>query len=397
MKKLGFGTMRLPLLNSEDPKSIDYKQFDEMVDHFLENGFTYFDTAYPYHGEVSEAAVKRCLVDRYSRESFVLADKMPIMRVKAAEDYQRFFDEQLKRCGVDYFDYYLLHNIGRDRYENTVKYGGFEFISKMKEKGYVGKIGFSFHDNAELLDRVLTEHPEVDFVQLQINYLDWDSPVAQSGACYETAAKHNKPVIVMEPVKGGTLANLPPAAMEEYRRSCGKCENSGEYENGKEYEKCEEDDKNGKYGGQIPSPASYAIRYAASLDNVMMVLSGMSSMEQLVDNVSYMKDFVPLNEQERQMLARITDILNSTVSIPCTNCKYCMEECPKNINIPAYFGLYNLHSVTGKKTNMYYERYKLNHGLASECIECGRCEKICPQHINIRKNLKEFVDLYEKE
>lgn len=373
MKKLGFGTMRLPLLNSEEPKSIDYKQFNKMVDYFLENGFTYFDTAYPYHEEMSEDAVKRCLVDRYPRESFVLADKMPIMRVKAQEDYQRFFNEQLRRCGVDYFDYYLLHNMGSDRYENTLKYGGFEFISRMKEKGYVGKIGFSFHDNAELLDRILTEHPEVDFVQLQVNYLDWGSPVAQSGACYETAVKHNKPVIVMEPVKGGTLAKLPPDAMkvmEEYKKSCGK---------------------------QNASPASYAVRYAASLDNVMMVLSGMSSIEQLVDNVSYMKAFVPLNGQEKQMLARITDILNSTISIPCTSCKYCMEECPKNINIPAYFGLYNLYSVTGKKTKMYYERYRLNHGLASECIECGRCEKICPQHISIRENLKEFVDLYEKE
>lgn len=388
MKKLGFGTMRLPLLVENDKKSIDYKQFEKMTDVFLDRGFTYFDTAYPYHEEMSEDAVKRCLVQRHPRSRFVLADKMPIMRVKDSADYQRFFDEQLRRCGVDYFDYYLLHNMGNDRYENTCKFGGFAFISEMKRKGYAGKIGFSFHDDARLLDQILTEHPEVDFVQLQINYLDWDSPVAQSEKCYQTALKHHKPVIVMEPVKGGTLANLPAAAMKELENA----KKQAAYGTGQKQASIEAGQ--GEVNG---TPASYAIRYAASLDGVCMVLSGMSNMEQLMDNTSYMQDFVPLSEAERQMLRRIRDILNSTIRISCTDCRYCMEECPKNINIPAYFALYNLYSVTGKKTPMYYGRYSKDHGPASSCVACGRCENICPQHIEIRKNLKLFAQLYESE
>ncbi len=367
MKKLGFGTMRLPLTDPDDTKSIDYDQVCRMADHFLSSGFSYFDTAYGYHGELSEEAVRRCVTERYKREQYILADKMPIIRVKAADEYPRYFEEQLKRCGVDYFDYYLLHNICRDRYDNTLKFGGFEFLCRLKEQGLVKNIGFSYHDNAEFLDEILTNHPETDFVQLQVNYLDWNSAAIQSGACYETARRHGKPVIVMEPVKGGTLANLPKAVVNEMKKS-----------------------------GAQGSPASYAIRFAASLDKCMMVLSGMSSMEQLLDNTAYMSDFRPLDSKEREMLARVVDVINDNVT-PCTNCKYCMEECPKNINIPAYFGLYNMFASTGKKSGMYYRRVSLNFGKALECIKCGRCEKICPQHIEIRKTLEKFADLYERE
>lgn len=359
--------MRLPLTDPEDAKSIDYDQMCRMVDCFMERGFVYFDTAFPYHGEQSEGAVKKCLVDRYSRDSYILADKMPILRVKSPEDYPRFFEEQLSRCGVDFFDYYLLHNMGKERYANTLKYGGFEFICKLKEKGLVKKIGFSYHDDPELLDEILTKYPEMDVVQLQINYLDWNSSAIQSGACYEVACRHGKQVIAMEPVKGGSLASLPDEAMQELKKR--------------------------KAQG---SPASYAIRYAASLDNCIMVLSGMSNFEQLAENTSYMEDFQPLSRDERDMLNRITDIVNSNIT-PCTNCKYCMEECPANINIPAYFGLYNMYAATGKKTNMYYERYSMNHGKAVDCMKCGKCERICPQHIGIREALNKFADVYERE
>ncbi len=381
-KKLGFGTMRLPLLDPDDAKSIDIEQTKKMVDLFMERGFNYFDTAYPYHGETSELAVKRALVERYPRDSYFLADKMPILRVKSEEDYEFYFNDQLKKTGVDYFDIYLLHNLGRDRYIKTERFGGFPFIEKLKKEGYVKHIGFSFHDDADTLDRILTDHPEVDVVQLQINYLDWDGAVAQSGRCYDVAVKHGKKVIVMEPIKGGMLANLPDKAMEEFNS----------------YYRNASLDAAGKPGGDaIPSPASLAIRYAASLSNVMVVLSGMSSLSQLEDNTSYMQDFKELTAGEQELTRRITNILNSAIKVPCTGCRYCLEECPKNINIPDYFGLLNLHAVTGKTTGMYYERFSMNHGKASECLKCGLCEGICPQHIDIRNFLEDFRALYEPE
>jgi len=368
MKRLGFGTMRLPLLDPEDHTTIDLEQYKQMVDLFLERGFTYFDTAYPYHGECSEQALKEALVKRYPRDRYVLADKMPIIRVTSAEDYPRYFKEQLERCGVEYFDYYLLHNMGRDRYINTQKFGGFEFLRQLKETGKAKHIGFSFHDDAETLDQILTEHPEVEFVQLQINYLDWNGAVAQSGKCYETAVRHGKKVMVMEPVKGGTLAKLPEQANSLFQSF---------------------------YPAPAPSPASLAIRYAASLPEVEIVLSGMSSLEQLDDNTSYMQEFKPLTEAERNLVDEITSILNQTIKVPCTSCRYCLEECPISVNIPDYFGLLNLHAVTGQKTNMYYQRFSMNHAKASECLKCGKCEHICPQHIPIRSFLEEFAALYE--
>lgn len=363
MKKLGFGTMRLPLLNTDDPKSIDFAQVEQMVDAFLAAGFTYFDTAYPYHEECSEDAVKRCLVSRHPRESFRLADKMPVVRVKKPEDYDRFFAQQLERCGVDNFDVYLLHNMGVDRYADTEKHGGFAFLQKLKETGKARKTGFSFHDSAALLDRILTEHPEMDVVQLQINYLDWDSAVTQSGACYAVAEKHGKDVIVMEPIKGGVLANLPEKATALLAPDA--------------------------------SPASYALRFAASLPQVKMVLSGMSTLEQMQDNLNSMSDFQPITPAEQEILVQCREIINAATAVPCTSCKYCLEECPSGVNVPAYFGLLNLYKTLGKKTNMYYERAVFNHAKASECLKCGKCEKICPQHISIRQHLEDFAVLYE--
>ncbi len=374
MRKLGFGTMRLPLLNSEDPTSIDLAQYEQMADMFLARGFTYFDTAYPYHNETSETAFRKAVAEKHPRDSYALADKMPVYMVKKAEDYSRIFAEQLQKCGVEYFDFYLLHNIGRDRYDEIKKFGGFEFISEMKAKGYAKEIGFSFHDDPETLDMILTEHPEVDFVQLQINYLDWEGAVAQSGKCYEVATKHGKPITVMEPVKGGTLARLPEEAMKLF----------------------EDFYKKNSSDGIIPSPASLAVRYVASLPNVRVVLSGMSDLVQLDDNTSYMTEFVPLSEAEQELVKEITAIIRRNTKVPCTSCRYCMEVCPMNINIPEYFGLLNLYAVTGKKTGMYYNRYSMNHGKASECLHCGLCESNCPQHIEIRNFLEEFADLYER-
>lgn len=367
-KKLGFGAMRLPLTDPEDSKSIDLKQFKQMADLFMERGFRYFDTAYPYHEGLSEEAVRQCVVERYPRDSFLLADKMPVYMVKAPEDYERFFSEQLRRCGVSYFDVYLLHNLGRDRYPDTERFGGFDFIRRLKEQGLARNIGFSFHDDAETLDQILTAHPEVDVVQLQINYLDWNGTVAQSGKCYETAARHGKEVIVMEPVKGGQLAKLPEPAMKLFTDF---------------------------YGSAAPSPASLAVRFAASLEQVKVVLSGMSNLEQLSDNTDTVVEFAPLSAEEHALAERIEQELKRTIKVPCTSCRYCMEVCPKNIAIPNYFGLLNLYAVTGQKTNMYYQRYAMNHGKASECLKCGLCEKNCPQHIPIRKMLEEFAALYE--
>lgn len=364
MKKLGFGAMRLPLLDEEDKGSIDMEQFCQMVDCFIERGFSYFDTAYPYHKQQSETALREALVKRHKRTDFVLADKMPTILVKGSGDYPVFFEEQLMKCGVDYFDYYLLHNMGKERYANTMKWGGFDFVRKKKEEGLVKHIGFSFHDEAALLDRILRENPDVDFVQLQINYLDWNNSVIESGKCYETARRHNKPIIVMEPVKGGILASIPDEALRLFQAYAPEC-----------------------------SAPSWAIRYAASLDGVMMVLSGMSALSHVKDNTGFMENFTPLNEEEHRIIREVTGIIESNTAVLCTGCQYCTEVCPKNINIPSFFSLYNSYKATGKFNNMYYNRYSYNRGKASDCIQCGRCIKNCPQHINIPEKLKDVAAL----
>ncbi len=366
MKKFGFGAMRLPLNNPEDSTSIDRKELCSMVDAFLAAGYTYFDTAYPYHNQMSETALKEALVDRHDRSEYIFADKMPTILVKAPEEYPMYFQSQLEKTGVGYFDYYLMHNMGADRYAKTKAFGGFEFARRMKEEGKIRRFGFSFHDDADMLDRILTEHPEVDFVQLQLNYLDWDNPVIQSGKCYETAVAHGKPVIVMEPVKGGVLANLPAEAKELLRA----------YDPGK-------------------SAASYALRFAAGLEHVMMVLSGMSSLEQLLENTRLMQDPEPLNGEERELLEKVKEIINKNTDIPCTSCGYCMEVCPKSIPIPGLFGLYNNYKTTGSFSGMYHDRMVYERGKASDCIGCRQCERNCPQHISIPENLKKIAE-FEK-
>ena len=371
-KKLGFGLMRLPLTDPNDGASVDVELLKTMVDAFLEKGFTYFDTAWMYCGFQSEYAIREALVKRHPRDSYTLADKLHAGFLKTKEDRERIFQEQLKKTGVDYFDYYLLHDVGTDHYKTYQELDCFRWLEEKKAQGLARHIGFSYHDNAELLDRVLTEHPEVEFVQLQLNYLDWDSEGVQSRKCYETAVKHGKPVIVMEPVKGGTLARVPESVEKMFREARPEM--------------------------SIPS---WAIRFAASLEHVMVVLSGMSNMEQLLDNTDYMADFQPLSAQEQALVKKAVDAINSTIAIPCTGCSYCTEGCPQRIAIPKYFSLYNadlqeIKEKSWRPQGEYYTRLTMNFGKASDCLECGQCEQVCPQHLPIIRHLKDVAARFEK-
>lgn len=369
-KKLGFGFMRLPLKDDQVQTSVDFTQLCGMVDVFLERGFTYFDTAYMYHEFQSEIFLREALVKRHARESFTVADKLPTMFIRSKEDAAGIFNEQLEKCGVGYFDYYMLHNLGVSHYEIAKKFDCFPYLSRMKAEGKVREIGFSFHDTADLLDEILTEHPEVDFVQLQLNYLDWDNPGIQSGKCYETVVKHGKKVIVMEPVKGGTLASVPEKAERIFK----------------------------EIHPELSVP-SWAIRFAADQEHVMMVLSGMSSMEQLMDNTSYMQEFRPLTETERDAIAGAVSSIREAIAVPCTACQYCVDGCPRNIPIPKYFALLNAEKQALNKSfstqKVYYGNYSKNYGRASECIACRKCEGSCPQHLPVVSYLRQVAEEFE--
>ena len=370
-KKLGFGLMRLPRLDPNNEGSIDLEQTKQMVDTFLQRGFTYFDTAWMYCAFKSENAVKDALTTRHPRESYTLATKLHAAYIHSLDDRDAIFNTQREKTGVEYFDYYLLHDVGAEHYEIYKKYDCFAWIAEKKRQGLIKHMGFSFHDTAEVLDKILTEHPEMEFVQLQINYLDWDSEGVQSRKCYEVATKHGKPVIVMEPVKGGTLAKLPAAAEALLRQA--------------------------DPGASIPS---WAVRFAASLPNVKMVLSGMSSTEQLLDNTGYMQDFAPLTQQEQAVIAQVVGIINASIAIPCTGCAYCTEGCPMHIAIPKYFSLYNAEMQELKEKDFtsqgtYYYNLTLKFGKASDCIGCGQCESVCPQHLPIIENLKRVAKQFE--
>ena len=368
MKKFGFGSMRLPC-NSDDPKDIDLPQIFEMVDRYIESGFNYFDTAYGYHDGLSEVALRKAVTERYPREDVIIADKLPVYMLKPSHNLEEIFSEQKERCGVEYFDYYMLHNITNNFYNGIIpQLKCFEFAEKLKEEGFIRHLGISFHDDAETLDKILSEHPSIEFVQLQINYLDWESDSVQSRKCYEVCQKYHKPVIVMEPVKGGKLVNIPQAGIDLLKAQDEKM-----------------------------SVASWAIRFASSLDDVFMVLSGMSTWEQLEDNLSYMEDFKPLTKEGIETTFKVAKIINDTTAIACTACNYCKENCPMQIQIPEVFELYNNEKRFGMASGSKkkYQDMIKTHAKASDCIECRSCEGHCPQHLTIVDYLKIVAKTFE--
>lgn len=365
--KMGFGCMRLPLLDKNDPKSIDMPQFEQMVDAFMEAGNTYFDTAFVYHEGESEVALGKALVARYPRESFTIATKCLAWALPNKEAAQECLDVSLKRLGTDYVDYYLLHNVGGKRTAKFDEYDMWDFAQEQKAAGKIRHVGFSIHDDAECLDRLLTAHPEMDFVQLQINYLDWDDPKFDAKRLMEVAAAHGKPVIIMEPARGGVLCKLPEdiaGILEEAKPGS--------------------------------TPAEWAYRFCWNLPNVIAVLSGMSTIDQARENLASYRDNKPFDDSERAALEKVMNELRSMASVPCTACGYCIEGCPSHVKIPDIMALLNLEEMTHDRDfvkGLY--SWQAAEGRASECIKCGACEDMCPQGIGIIEQLERATEQYE--
>ena len=363
-KKLGFGFMRLPMKGDE----IDIAQTCGMVDEFLARGFNYFDVARGYLNSRAETTLRTCLTSRHPRESYLLTDKLSGGFFKTEADVRPLFEAQLADCGVDYFDFYLMHAQNVEKFDKFKKCHAYETALKFKEEGKIRHFGISFHDRAEVLDQILTEYPQVEVVQLQFNYIDYDDPAVQSGKCYEVCRKHGKPVIVMEPVRGGSLANLSDDAKAVFDEL---------------------------HGG---SPATYAIRYAAGFPGIMMVLSGMSTIDQMKENLDFMKDFRPLDEKEAQAVEKVCEIIQGKKLISCTGCRYCVDGCPKKILIPDLFVCMNAKKMYKNwNSDYYYEIHTKEHGKASDCIKCGKCEQICPQQLKIRDLLCDVAAEFEKK
>ena len=362
----GFGCMRLPMKDGK----VNYDEFCRMANAFIASGLNYFDTAHGYIGGQSETAIRDCVTKRFDRSQFLLTDKLTTPYFNKEEDIRPFFENQLKWCGVEYFDFYLMHAQDRNNYQKYKRCRAYETALALKKEGKIRHFGISFHDKAEVLDMILTEHPEIEIVQIQFNYVDYEDASVESRKVYEVCEKHGKPVIVMEPVKGGSLVNLPKEADKILRELNGG------------------------------SNASYALRFAASFPNMAMVLSGMSNMEQMEDNLSAMADFHPLSDQEMEAVRKVCDIFHSLNLVPCTGCRYCVEEsqCPKGIRIPDMFSSLNAHEAFHNWNTGYYYNNVITgegHGKASECIRCGKCEKACPQHLSIRELLKKVASTFE--
>ncbi|MDR1019991.1 MAG: aldo/keto reductase [Synergistaceae bacterium] len=357
IKKLGFGFMRLPMIGND----VDIEQTKEMVDVFMSRGFSYFDSSWAYIDGKSEEAMKTAIVDRYPRESFQIATKCPVFVVKTAEEAKNMIWTSLKRIGADYVDYYLLHNLGGSRTKSFDDFGMWDYVKELKERGVARHIGFSIHDTAQALNKLLTEHPEMDFVQFQLNYDDWENPAIQARMCHEAAMRHKKPIVVMEPLKGGLLTNPPPGVRAAFEDA-----------------------------GPDVSLASWGLRYAASHENIITVLSGMSTIGQMRDNVSCMADFQPLDQDELRVIEKAREAIGKISHIPCTACQYCVEGCPRGIAIPKVFGAYNRKLVYDDlpAARLQYAVEVLIGGRASDCVVCGKCEQVCPQHIGIIENLK---------
>lgn len=364
-KNFGFGCMRLPMVDGE----VDLELTKKMVDTFLANGFNYFDTAHGYLQGKSEPALKACLTSRHPREAYILTDKLSTHHFNTTEEIRPLFESQLEACGVEYFDFYLMHAQDAKIFEKYKSLHAYETALELKAEGKFRHFGISFHDKATVLDRILTEYPQVEVVQLQFNYVDYEDPSVESRKCYEVCRKHNKPVIVMEPVKGGSLVNLPEKAQQVFDALLGG------------------------------SNASYAIRFAAGFEGILMVLSGMGSMEMMEDNISYMKDFQPLDEAEREAVKKVTGIFRAQNLIPCTACRYCTERCPQKIAIPDLFACLNAKKQFNNwNTDYYYNNiHTRDGGKASDCIKCGLCEQICPQHLKIRDLLEDVAAEFENK
>ena len=363
-KNFGFGMMRLP---TNRFKLIDYKELNKMVDAFMEAGFNYFDTAHGYMLMRSERAVKNCLTSRYKRDEYVLTDKLSGGFFKKQEDIRPLFEKQLKACGVEYFDFYLMHAQDRNVYEKFKKARAYETAFELKAEGKIKHVGLSFHDKAEVLEQILTEYPEIEVVQIQFNYVDYDDPSVEGKKVYDVCRKFTKPIIVMEPVKGGSLVKLPDKAKEVFDSLGG-----------------------GSY-------ASYAIRYCASFEGIFMVLSGMGNMDMMRDNLSYMTDFKPINEEEMHAISKVKLIYKEQNLIQCTGCKYCIDGCPKKIAIPDLFACLNDKKANNTFNSGYYYSIHIAHGgKASDCIKCGKCEASCPQHLPIRELLDEVAKTFGK-